>query len=140
MILQCEAVLASVRAEGNCAWCCKASRTGHDPAHIFARGLGGGHEVTAVWSVVPLCRTCHQRSHASGVPSKADMLAIAAKRCKCSVDDIKAAYNFISERLDKADSEARLADKIVTAVGDGTLTTTAAQMVETALMQAGKIK
>lgn len=139
MILQCEAVLASVRAEGNCAWCCKASRTGHDPAHVFARGLGGGHEVTAVWSVVPFCRPCHQRSHASGVPSKADMLAIAAKRCKCSVDDIKAAYNFISNQLDKDDSEERLAQRIMDAVGYHTITPIVAAMVEDALIQAGKL-
>lgn len=139
MILQCEAVLESVRAEGNCVWCCKASRTGHDPAHIFARGLGGGHEVTAAWSVVPMCRSCHSLQHATGSPSKDDLLAIAAKRCKCSVDDVKAAYNFISERLDKHDSDARIAEKILTAVGDRTLTTVAAQLVESALIQAGKM-
>ncbi len=139
MILKCEDVLEAVRSEGNCVWCCKASRTGHDPAHIFARGLGGGHEVTAAWSVLPMCRACHQRSHATGVPSREEMLAIAAKRCTCSVDDIKVAYNFISERLDKHYSEVMLAEKILTAVGDGTLTTVAAQLVESALMKAGKM-
>lgn len=134
MILKCESVLFSIRAGSNCAWCYRPSRYGHDPAHIFARGLGGGHEVTAVWSVVPLCRTCHSNAHATGHPSKAELLVVAAKRCQCTVAEIEAAYWCISNQLDKNDSDERLAEKLVD-LPNGVF-----RLVEGALIDAGRLK
>ena len=141
MIIENKPFLKECHSPGSCEMCGKACRE-REPHHaVITRGASGSD----TWiNIVLLGHTqshqcqCHFRVDCK--EGRDECLRIIAKRHKCSVDDIEAANVFIKNRLDKHDPEAKLADKIVTAVGNGTLTTVAAQLVETALMQAGKIK
>lgn len=79
MIIKDEKVLDLFRGPGVCEWCMRF-RYSRDAAHIFARGLGGGHRLDVLENLVSLCRDCHQVSHAGKSPTRKDMLALVCKR------------------------------------------------------------
>ena len=80
-----ESLLQVFREKTRCEHCRKQCRQGCDPAHIFSRGAG---RVDIHENLVSLCRSCHTSSHAGGSPTKAEMLAIAAKREKTTAEKI----------------------------------------------------
>lgn len=46
-----------------CEQCGRATPFGCDPAHILAKGFGGGGLLDHPLNVVGLCRLCHVRQH-----------------------------------------------------------------------------
>lgn len=81
---------AEFRTAGRCEWCLRLCDR-REPAHLFSRGSGGPDfrcnlvalGQTRTWQ----CR-CHRLSHAGKSPTQAELLAIAAKREGCLVQDI----------------------------------------------------
>ena len=58
-----------------------------DPSHIYSRGAG---RVDIPENIVNLCRVCHNDSHAGYEPTRAQLLAIAAKREGTTPEEITA--------------------------------------------------
>lgn len=63
MIIVNEPLLATFRAATQCEVCRAKIRTGLDPHHVFARGMGGGHRLDVPFNLVAICRTCHTKTH-----------------------------------------------------------------------------
>ena len=67
-----EALLALFRSATRCEWCGRDTPEGADPAHVFARGVGGGSRLDIRINLVSLCRgwhngqwvSCHDANHA----------------------------------------------------------------------------
>ncbi len=72
------------RGNGPCEYCGVWSRD-RDPAHIFHRGMGGSDRLNFRRNLVSLCRDCHNR-HGHEIKQ---LLAIAAKRERCTVEEIE---------------------------------------------------
>ena len=134
MIIENKDVIDRYRGARVCGLC-RHPTLNTDPHHVRTRGNSGSD---VDMNIVAICRKCH-----NGVATtKEGELAcreIIAKRLGCTAQDVWDANNFIAERLDKDDSEVRLAERIMTAVGDGTLTAVAARMVEDALIASGRL-
>lgn len=47
---------------------CRQSVISTDPAHIKAKGLGGGHRIDLPQNVVAACRMCHRSQHDGHIP------------------------------------------------------------------------
>lgn len=73
-------LLAEFRAAWRCEHCGRATPSGCDPAHIFARGRGNAFRMDVRENLVSLCRECHIRNHAGKSPTKDELLAIAGRR------------------------------------------------------------
>ena len=71
-----------------CEWCQKVKLTGMDPAHIKARGLGGGHRIDHKCNLVALCRVCHNAHHNGRSPTRAELWKIASRREKCDAEAV----------------------------------------------------
>lgn len=85
-----ESVLDIFRFSPRCEWCGKGTPTGCHPAHVSARGMGGGKRIDSVYNVVALCHLCHHRQHYSNSnPSLEDLWGVIAKREKLTVDECK---------------------------------------------------
>ena len=78
MIVINEKVLDRFRRASRCEFCGEMRST--EPAHIIARGLGGGSRLDIALNLVALDRKCHTNSHATGVPSRLDMLGAVVRR------------------------------------------------------------
>ena len=63
MLVIDEAVLDVFRAKRLCEFCKKTSASRLEPAHIFAKGFGGGNRVDVPENMVALCLNCHQSQH-----------------------------------------------------------------------------
>lgn len=82
------------RGPGRCEVCGKPVGN-RDAHHVRARGLAGGSRVDVPWNLLAACRTCHTRLHYSGKPSRAELLAIVARREGVSVEEIEDEINLI---------------------------------------------
>jgi hypothetical protein len=95
------ALLARVRQEPCCwPWCGRPGPS--EAAHVFTKGMGGWSRYDIAVNVVPLCRACHLRHHNGGVPTKYDLLVMAAHREGTTVQRIKD----VIYKLQCADKEA----------------------------------
>jgi len=88
-------LLAEFSAAQRCEHCRKPAKC--DAAHIYARGLGGGHQLDIRPNVVSLCRRCHTSSHAGNEPTRQQLLAIVAERERFSVDSVEAVIAFFKQ-------------------------------------------
>lgn len=75
-------LLAEMRLPGCCEMCGKVCRV-REPAHIFARGMGGGGldvriNLLSLGSTLLFMCACHTKAH--NRPSQKAMLAVAARR------------------------------------------------------------
>lgn len=84
------------RGPGKCEWCLKQCQT-RECAHVYAKGLGGGHTLDIPINLVALgiggwvgiaaeCN-CHSDHHAGREPTRRQLLEIAAKREGVDPDD-----------------------------------------------------
>jgi hypothetical protein len=79
-------LLAEFAKPGRCEFCGRSCPSGRDPAHIFSRGAG---RVDIACNLVSLCRHCHSMSHAGEVPTRRDLMCIAAMREKMTPEAIR---------------------------------------------------
>lgn len=107
MILRSSRALAQCRSRRRCEVCGKGGRQA--ACHIFTVGSG---RVDAPWNLVAMgldpfrdC-DCHHRHHEGKRPTRADLLAIAARREKTTADAITEAVGYI-RALSKEGHEAR---------------------------------
>lgn len=84
-----DALLREIAEFGWCEKCQKRYPSGVDPAHIVARGMGGGSRVDVRENVIGLCRQHHSEHH-NGKISQDEMWAMAARRLGKTVDECKA--------------------------------------------------
>lgn len=82
-----EETLDRFRGSGRCSWCHKYVQS-RDPAHISAKGMGGGKRLDIAINLVSLCRQCHTASHAGKSPTRAELLALVAVREQTTVEEI----------------------------------------------------
>lgn len=73
-------LLAKFRAAWRCEWCGRRTPNGCDPAHVFARGMGGGGQLDVIFNLVSLCRQCHQSHHDGNRPTRLNLLGLVAVR------------------------------------------------------------
>ena len=92
-------LLATFRAATQCGWCRKPTPSGCDPAHLWARGLGGAHRIDASFNLIALCRLCHTEAHAGNI-AREDLLLMVAHRDGVNQCDIVAAVHFL-QRIPK---------------------------------------
>ena len=78
-------LLATFRVAGKCEACGKWCNE-RDPHHVFSKGAG---RVDARLNLIALCRLCHNGFHASGKPSRAELLVIVGKREGKTPEDIE---------------------------------------------------
>ena len=79
MRIENDALLQYFRSRPFCEWC-KKSGYGFDPAHVLARGLGGGSQLDVALNLCSLCRTCHTNHHAGFSPTKEELFELIARR------------------------------------------------------------
>ena len=89
MIVHDRQLLRRFSEKCRCEHCGKRCPAGCDPAHVLARGLGGGGRLDVELNLVALCRADHRRHHDGGKPTRADLLAIVAKRNKMTAEDVQ---------------------------------------------------
>ncbi len=85
MIIIDKKLLKQFSAPGRCENCGRACPDGCDPHHIFSKGAG---RVDRRINLVSLCRECHNGFHASGKPSRDELLEIVARREGATPDEI----------------------------------------------------
>lgn len=94
MRFQKEATLDLFRTPGNCEWCGKLCRR-REPHHLWAKGMGGGSRLDLRINLVALGSSrdfgcdCHTQTHAGRI-TRADLLAVVARRERCLQDEIEA--------------------------------------------------
>lgn len=110
MIVKNEALLDEFRHAWHCEWCRMITPEGADPAHIFAKGLGGGSRLDIRINLVALCRECHVMSHAGHRPLQCDLLAVVAARHFCQQDDIQEVIWALKRIRKREEAESQLAD------------------------------
>ncbi len=88
-----EKLLDAFRKKQKCEKCCRVVWGCH-PHHILGRGMGGARRIDHPKNLVALCCQCHQAAH-FGKISKAELLAIVAKREGCTPEQAEAAINQI---------------------------------------------
>ena len=108
MIIEDPELLSLFRLPGPCEYCGRLCPWGRDPAHIFARGLGGGSQVDIRENIVSLCRVCHTDSHAGNRPLRCDLLALAAAREGVLQADIERVVFDLLRLPKRSESEAAL--------------------------------
>lgn len=74
-----EELLTAVRMQSRCELCGRYSRTGLDPHHLLARGMGGGGRLDVKENLIGLCRVCHQATHQSPA-IREEAFAVVARR------------------------------------------------------------
>lgn len=89
MILRNDALLRAFQTPGPCEWCGKMCKQ-REAAHIFAKGMGGGHRLDirinllalglGAWAGRAAECSCHWGHHNGKSPTRAQMLEVAAKR------------------------------------------------------------
>lgn len=79
-------LLAEFAKPGRCEFCGRSCPSGRDPAHIFSRGAG---RVDIACNLVSLCRHCHSMSHGGEVPTRRDLMCIAAMREGIPVQEVE---------------------------------------------------
>jgi len=88
--------LAEYRLRGACEICNKMCHV-REPAHVIARGLGGGKRMDvplnllALGSSIKMCCPCHTMQHQMNQPDDLEMFAMAAKRegCTLTPDEVR---------------------------------------------------
>lgn len=88
MIVKNQKLLDEHKQVGRCLWCNRYFSS-LDPAHIFARGMGGGGRLDLRINVCSLCRECHTFHHSGHEPTRESLLAMVAKREACLQDDVE---------------------------------------------------
>lgn len=89
-------LLSEFRTPGKCEWCGKWCRV-REPAHLWAKGMGGGARLDirinliALGSTLAFECTCHTDHHAGHRPIREDLLAVVANREKTRQDTIEEA-------------------------------------------------
>lgn len=106
--------LRDVPRFGPCEYCLTPGW--RDRAHVFHRGMGAGKEVdircnfALIGSSLNWRCLCHYRHHEGKRPTHEDLLAVVARRERCSPEDIEAIVNGICWRLSKDPSACQIRD------------------------------
>lgn len=83
MLVKDDALLQQFREARRCEWCGRAVSVA-EPAHIFAKGMGGGGRLDIPCNLVALGSAfdcaCHRRQHDGHEPLPHDLLALVAAR------------------------------------------------------------
>lgn len=105
MIVKNESLLDEFRTAGYCECCGKKCRR-REPAHLFAKGIGGGSRqdmrinLIALGSTLGMCCPCHTKSHADGGVLNLQFIEIISERDGESKDDILSVM-YLIRRLSK---------------------------------------
>ena len=62
-----------------------------DPAHVFARGMGGTERLNFRRNLVSLCRCCHRSQHDGNAPDRERMITLVCRREHCTREEIESA-------------------------------------------------
>lgn len=93
MKIICHDLLRRFREPGPCEICLKQCKV-REPAHIVARGLGGGGHLDVPVNLLSLGSTprfecqCHYNQHATGIPDRTEMQFLAAAREGMTFDEV----------------------------------------------------
>ncbi len=90
-------LLRDMSKPGRCENCNRPCPDGLDPHHLWSKGAG---RVDLAPNIVSICRDCHNGFHASGKPSKTELVEIAAAREGMTPEEIEALVMAI-RRMDK---------------------------------------
>lgn len=86
MKIVCPELLVIFRARRSCEWCKRPLRNAAEPAHVFAKGMGGGGQLDIPCNIVALGSAfecgCHSQQHDGHRPMRCDLLAVVAARYK----------------------------------------------------------
>lgn len=89
MILIDPTALERARNRPACEWCHKPNQYGLHAAHVLAKGFGGGSRCDSDFNLCGLCFKCHILGHHAGrSPTRAELIAIVAKREGVSEDQV----------------------------------------------------
>jgi hypothetical protein len=87
-----EELLDQFRRKTRCEYCKQHSRSGCDPHHYKAKGMGGGKRLDHPWNMIALCRACHSAVHDGNIP-RCSLLLIIATREGAAQDAIEMELN-----------------------------------------------
>lgn len=79
MRIEDPALLDEFRHAPRCEVCGQPTRTGADPHHVFARGMGDAFRLDIRENLIALDRRCHNQAHTGQIGQDA-LLAIIAQR------------------------------------------------------------
>lgn len=132
-----EKTLDLFRGPGTCEWCLRFCPV-REPAHIFARGMGGGGRLDVRINLVALGSTklfacpCHTNNHSGHEPTQNDLIFIVARRERVNPVDLKDAL--IALRWFRTDASKQWLESQAAALSKGT-----EKIVRKALQEMGKI-